>query len=135
GHTATWIPSNKVVIIGGETGGPTGSTTLGSIEIFDPVGETFTLLTNPQLLFPRRGHTATLLPSGKILIAGGFSVTSPTTPLQAEILDPMALTVMSSPTTVNRVHHTATRLANGWVLLAGGKHVSDGLFSSSADIF
>ena len=135
GHTATWIPSNKVIIIGGETGGPTGSTQLGSIEIFDPAGETFTLLTSPQLSFPRRGHTATLLPSGKILIAGGFDINSPTTPLQAEIFDPTTLSLMSFPTTVNRVHHTATRLANGWVLLAGGKHVSDGLYSSSADIF
>jgi hypothetical protein len=137
GHTATWTASNKVVIIGGETGGPSPAT-LGSIEIYDPVFDTFTVAPT-NLAFPRRGHTATLLPSGKILIAGGFSTAAPTTALPAEIFDANSSSsgaIMTVPSSlVDRVHHTATRLANGWVLLAGGQNVTSGAYSSSSDIF
>lgn len=137
GHTATWVAANKVVIIGGESGGAS-PTTLNSIEIYDPVFDTFTIAPT-SLTHPRRGHTATLLPSGKILIAGGFSTAAPTTALPAEIFDANSASsgaIMDVPASlVNRVHHTATRLANGWVLLAGGQNVTTGAYSSSADIF
>jgi hypothetical protein len=68
---------------------------------------------------PRSGHTATLLPDGKVLIAGGFDGSSA---LQtAELFDPAtnafsATGNMTSP----RINHTATLLANGKVLLSGG---------------
>jgi Galactose oxidase, central domain len=134
GHTATWIPSNKVVIIGGETGGATPAT-LGSVELYDPIFDTFSPL-GAVMNFPRRGHTATLLPTGKILVAGGFALSAPTTALPAELFDPNSQSFMAvGAPLVNRVHHTATRLANGWVLLAGGLNVTTGLHSSSADIF
>ena len=114
-HTATWIPSNKVVIIGGSS----GTTPLCSIEIWDPLVGTFQLLP-VSLAFCRQDHTATLLPSGKILVAGGYDPAVGAA-LPAELVDPVAGTVMTVPgPLVDRIGHTATRLANGWVLLAGG---------------
>src|ERR1044072_4407312 len=66
----------------------------------------------------RVNHTATLLPDGTILIAGGSQIG----PLNsAERYDPALGTF--SPTgsmAVTRYGHTATLLANGKVLIAGG---------------
>ena len=90
-HTATWIPSNKVVIIGGSS----GTAALCSIEIWDPLVGTFQLLP-VSLAFCRQDHTATLLPSGKILVAGGYDPAVGAA-LPAELVDPVAGVVMTVP--------------------------------------
>lgn len=69
----------------------------------------------------RSGHTATLLKSGKVLIAGGmerdgvFSAT-------AELYDPATGNFSPTKTKMNsrRVGHTATQLPDGKILLIGG---------------
>ena len=61
----------------------------------------------------RDSHTATLLPNGMVLVAGGDST--------AELFDPA--TGSFSPTgamEVERSGHSATLLKNGAVLVAGG---------------
>jgi Kelch motif len=130
-HTATWIPSNKVVIIGGSN----GTAPLCSIEIFDPVTGLFTLQ-SAALITCRENHSASLLPSGKILIAGGSTALAAAA-LTAELYDPKTGIVMPvAGSTVDRIGHTATRLANGWVLLAGGFLASNtAVVSSSSQIF
>src|SRR5947199_10111720 len=80
-----------------------------------------------SLQSPRASRTATLLPNGKVLIAGGVGVTpvqSGTVPIDpvlasAEIYDPatgiwMPTGSLSQP----REAHTATLLPNGKVLVA-----------------
>lgn len=70
GHTATRLPDGKVLIVGG---GSNGSTVPhASVEIFDPVTETFTLA-NP-LSAPRAGHRAFALTDGRVLVVGGSNV-------------------------------------------------------------
>jgi hypothetical protein len=74
---------------------------------------------------PRVWHTATLLPDGKVLIAGGSPTTSygPGSIVLAscEIYDPWTNTFSpASPLTVTRMVHTATLLNNGRILIAGG---------------
>ncbi len=65
-------------------------------------------------------HTATLLPNGKVLVAGGFNGGF-TILTSAELYDPASgsWTATGSLNTA-RAYHTATLLPNGKVLVAGG---------------
>jgi Galactose oxidase, central domain len=89
----------------------------------------------------RSSHTATLLHNGKVLIAGGESLTTlmnSASPLAtAELYDPKTGTF--SPTgdmTTARRRHTATLLADGKVLITGGSGSgSEELYDPSTGIF
>ncbi|MFQ5598516.1 MAG: IPT/TIG domain-containing protein [Nitrospiria bacterium] len=63
------MPDGRILILGGRDF--TGA--LDSAEIFDLVSGAFSAA-NPMLSQPRADHSATLLPFGEILIAGGSSV-------------------------------------------------------------
>jgi uncharacterized delta-60 repeat protein len=65
----------------------------------------------------RLWHTATLLPNGKVLIAGGATNGGPTPP---RLYDPASGTFSATGTTGVRYLHTATLLRNGKVLFVGG---------------
>jgi Zn-dependent metalloprotease len=136
-HTATLLPNGKVLVAGGVTAGP-GGVCINSAELFDPAAN------NGVGAFAQAGalnqfradYTATLLPSGKILMAGG----SCTGGSSAEIYDPAANNGAgaSTPTASMadiRVGHTATLLANGTVLIAAGKNTVQGIVLSSAETF
>jgi hypothetical protein len=65
GHTATVLPSGKVLIVGGDT---------FAVELFDPTSATFSL--TGSLEVARTGHTATLLNDGRVLVTGGLTGTT-----------------------------------------------------------
>ena len=65
-------------------------------------------------------HTATLLPNGKVLVAGGFDI-SGNALASAELYDPASGTWTATGSLATaRAYHTATLLPNGKVLVAGG---------------
>ena len=87
-------------------------------------------------------HTATLLlPSGKVLIAGGDSCSFinyyQSCPLDsAEVYDPVAGTFATTgKMSVTRFFHTATLLSNGKVLITGGHDASAELYDPTPGTF
>lgn len=73
-HTATLLPNGKVLVAGGvvyrSSSGVTFGVQLANSELYDP--DTGTWSFTSKLNDPRSGHTATLLPDGKVLIVGGL---------------------------------------------------------------
>lgn len=132
-HSATLLPDGRVVIIGGvSTALPNSLTNL--VEVYDPNTGTFSALGTIQL--PRRNHSATLLPDGKILVAGGWTGTSPIPPStpNMEIFDPATGTSeYIGDMAVARADHRVAALSNGQVIITGGR--TDGPFLRSAEIF
>ena len=85
-YTATPLSNGKVLIAGGYSLDPVtlGFVTHSSVEVYDPRTGFFTG-TN-DMSTPRRGHTDTRLPDGKVLLAGGLDA-SDTALATAEVFD------------------------------------------------
>ncbi len=118
-------------------------------EFFDPRDDTFT----DAVGFPNTGGSATLLQSGKLLVAGGNYCSVPSgqgggrgrigvssgliqcsPTAKAWLYDPQKQTqVEIEDMNVRRSGHTATRLKDGSVLIAGG--TSGNIIGSSAEIY
>src|SRR5207248_3329946 len=81
----------------------------------------------------RTDHTATLLPNGNVLVAGGFGGS----PLAiAELYDPALGTWSATGSLVfGRYAHTATLLLNDKVLIAGGRNNSGDLIIATAELY
>src|SRR4029077_3614336 len=86
-----------------------------------------------SLNIARYAHTATLLPNGKVLVAGGYGNTGYLS--STELYDPARGTWTATGSLNNaRSYHTATLLPNGKVLVAGGFGIG-GVFFRSAELY
>lgn len=82
----------------------------------------------------RAAHTATVLPDGRVLLAGGLT-DDETTLGDTEMYDPAAEAfTRTGPMHTPRQSHTATLLSNGKVLLTGGYDVR-GDYLASAELY
>jgi hypothetical protein len=122
-HTATLLPSGKVLLAGGQVGG-------ASAELFDPTMGTFTA--TGSMSDSRFSHTATLLSTGKVLVVGGVGATG-TAGSTAELYDPVAGTFsLTGSMGTARANHTATLLpSNGTVLIVGGNDPTNEALTSA----
>jgi len=132
-HTATLLNDGRVLVAGGSQSSVNPIVPLSSAEIYDPSTGTFSA--TGDMTTARQSHTATLLPDGRVLIAGGSA--GPASPQflgSADIYDPStgAFTATGEMITA-RSSHTATLLADGRVLIAGG--IGRSGYLSSAEIY
>jgi hypothetical protein len=122
--------NGKVLIAGGTL---PGGVYLASAELFDPSAGKFTAIAS--MTVARTNHSATMLPNGKVLIAGGYDSRPSGYWQSAELYDPGAgkFTATGSMA-VAKSDHTATLLPNGRVLIAGGETVGIGI-SADAELY
>jgi N-acetylneuraminic acid mutarotase/uncharacterized protein YjdB len=121
-HTATLLPNGKVLEAGGVMlqDAVFVETTVASAALYDPATNSWSAA--PSMANARTAHSATLLPNGLVLIAGG-SYAAPLA--SAELYDPTTNTWSAAGSLANaRSGHTATLLPNGLVLAAGGTNAA-----------
>ncbi len=120
GHAACRLADGRVLIVGGthwRVGLPT--TVLASAEIYDPRTRWFHQAAG-QMITPRDRPTATLLPDGTVLIAGGQNGSDG--PRTVEVFHPGTETfsALAGKLGAARMAHADAVLPDGRVLLAGG---------------
>lgn len=122
-QTATLLQNGEVLVAGGfNSCDDDFCSDLSDAELYDPV--TGTWLHAPSMSVPREQQTATMLPDGDVLVAGGLSQNGDGFEhalSSAELYDPIARRwfptgSMNHP----RVGQSATLLQEGWVLVTGG---------------
>lgn len=119
-HTATLLPDGRVLVVGGDWWDGAQLVIRASAEVWDPATETFSPA--GTLAHARFDHTATLLPDGRVLIAGGDGGVEPDIGQLAslEIWDPVASRFdPAGQLHTARSGHTALLLADGQVLVVG----------------
>ena len=143
-HSSTLLPDGSVLIVGGITRDD-GLDTSGPTQLLDQAERYFvdgikkwTLA--GKMSNSRTGHTASLLPDGNVLIAGGGSVIVKSGEQDEKVLTYLKSTetydyrnntwLESQSMNVGRWEHTATVLSSGDVLIVGGED-SDGKLSST----
>jgi hypothetical protein len=132
--TATLLPNGTVLYTGGQPAGQPGGSTAetSNAEIYDPLA--FTPTPTGNMTMTRCDETATLLPNGKVLFAGGQTAGVQTS--SAELYDSVAGTFTPTGSmSVARVGHTATLLPNGTVLIAGGYCGGTNCFYNTAELY
>jgi WD40 repeat protein len=139
-HTATLLPNGNVLILGGSQimppvggGAPAAPVSLDRAELYHAATGTFS--NAGKLRVARASHSATLLPNGVVLVAGGYDLgfdgdADPyvETMFAAELFNPTTFNSTPATSLVSaRAEHTATVLNNGQVLVTGGRSESQEL--------
>ncbi len=129
GHTATLLGNGKVLVAGGaSTSGSNSGSSLATAELYDPGTNAWSAAASMSAA--REGATATLLGTGKLLVAGGYDIDLWDNVVGAELYNATTNTWSSAGTMASgRMGHTATKLGSGKTLVAGGWALtSDGVF-------
>jgi len=109
-HTTVLLGNGQVLVAGGDT----GSSTLGSAELYNPATGAWTA--TGSLNNARQRHTAIRLANGQVLVVGGAQSS---TLGSAELYNPATGTwTATGSLNTARTGHSAVLLANGQVLVA-----------------
>jgi N-acetylneuraminic acid mutarotase len=121
--TATLLRTGKVLVTGGFNNCDDDfCSDIKNAELYNPATGTWS--TTDSMHAAREQHTATLLPNGEVLVAGGLNEGGFGTGARfssAELYNP-ATGKWNAAASMAKVHvgATATLLRNGWVLITGG---------------
>lgn len=119
GHTATLLPNGEVLVVGGDRKpDPHGLGLGGTAELYDPTTGRWRATAN--LKTARVAFTATLLATGRVLVAGGVSNSDESLD-SSELYDPDSGTWgFTGKLITPRFQHTATPLRDGRILVVAG---------------
>jgi N-acetylneuraminic acid mutarotase len=131
-HTAATLEDGSVLVIGGIDDGGSGHAT-SLCEVYDVASGTWS--STASLPSPLLGNTATVLSSGKVLVAGGAPGIA-LAEANCEIYDP-GLRSWTSTGSLNipRASHAATLLPSGQVVASGGGVGLEGTAIGSSEIY
>ncbi len=130
------IAAGGLATVTGATGSSTLSATSGTVSgATDVTAAPAVFKLVASLRTKRVHHTATLLPNGTVLIAGGQDGNGLVT-ATAEVFDPATGRFVLTGSMLKRRHfHTATLLLDGTVLITGGLAYNPDEFHSTAEIY
>lgn len=137
GHRSVLLPTGKVLVVGGSTGSiahacACGLQSVANAELFDPITSTWS--SAGSLTTSRDGFSATLMPTGVVLVVGGnlqsrvdsqpgggFRRTIPTSLGSVEAYDPKTNAWQPwGPLQSARSGHSASLMSSGKLLVTGG---------------
>jgi Galactose oxidase, central domain/Kelch motif len=131
-HTATALLDGRVLVTGGCVIDGCGEATDTS-EVFDPATGSFSLAAT--MTTPRSGHSATQLPTGDVLLVGGYAGEGQPPLASAELYEAASGTfVAAGSMAVGRGAHAAALLPDGRVLVTGG-WIGSRTFTNTTEIW
>ncbi len=141
-HAATQLANGDVMITGGTTNlnSYVGANT---VQFFHPATQEFEIRPGVQLQTGRRGHAATLLMNGQVLLTGGWRAGEDPIPSAELFTSPGSGFAYTGSMDLGRRYQTSTLLTTGNVLVAGGHNGSNsaviyspnrGTFEGSANL-
>lgn len=132
-HTATLLADGRILVAGGLL---QSSATVASAAVFDPSARPGAQwVTAGSLASARNAHSASLLPNGQVLIAGGYGSLNQNL-ASAELFDPSTLLwrpagMLAKP----RTNHGAVMLSNGRLFMSGGANYYLDQFTASGELY
>lgn len=123
---ALMLPNGDVLVTGG---GTTDGGITNSAEVYDPLFNSWEILTS-TMVSPRSGHSASLLLDGTVLLAGGNSSSGPVSALETydEISGSFS---QAGVLATGRMEHAAAVLPDGRVFIAGGTDANGATLAST----
>ncbi len=133
-RAAAVLLRNNFVLVCGGAGGGARTQHLRSCELYDPSTMYF-VMSKATMRARRAGHTATLLPDGTVLVAGGvtedYAVHDST-----EIYDPQSDSFSDGPHMLfERAHHKAVALEDGRVFICEADDVKTEMYHPTTRSF
>jgi hypothetical protein len=135
-HTATRLSDGRVFIAGGVRENASTTTYWQTTEIFNPASGAH--VPAQPMAWVRRGHTATALSDGRVLLVGGLYYAPVDSGLPAEqtwqVAHPFDTQTneFKAPISMQqqRAYHSATPLSDGRVLIIGGQFAGSALHTT-----
>ena len=129
-HTATLLLNGQVLVTGGYGYRDQDGRALDSAELYNPTNRSWELLER-RMHHPRGEHTATLLPTGQVLVTGGVEKKGEAPLRSAELYDPVTKSWSEAePLTSARAQHAVVLLTDGSLLAVGGRGSTGSLSTS-----